>query len=185
MKKTNLSATLTGSSLRENYIFLLILDAVNKLILESIEDDGDDYGETNEEENERYFKHVPVATEGVEDDAAGEEEEEDEADEDEEDYVSTAPLYRLQGYKMGFGEFALLTQKLPHGLQGFTARYELINGELYVKTCPSAFHERAAEAFKTNLIRWQTDATDPTEDGDTLQGGGSAGKPPAISRTSY
>jgi hypothetical protein len=185
VKQTNLPVTLTRSSLRKNYIFLPILNAVNELILESIEDDDEDYEETEEEENERYFSNVPGATEGVEDDGAGEEEEEDEEDEDEDDYVSTAPLYRLEGHKMGFREFALLTDKLPHGVQGFITRYELINGELYVKTCPSAPHERAAEAFRTNLMRWQTDPADPTEDGDTLQGEGSAGKPPALFRTSY
>jgi hypothetical protein len=176
VKQTNLPATLTPSCLLKNYIFLPIFNAVNELISESIEDGDEDYEETEEEENERYFRNVPgaTATEGVDDDGAGEEEEEDE--EDEEDYVSTAPLYRLQGYKMGLREFALLTEKLPHGVQGFITRYELINGELYVKTCPSAPHERAAEAFRTNLMRWQTDPNDPTEDGDTLQGEGSAGK---------
>jgi hypothetical protein len=30
-------------------------------------------------------------------------------------------------------------------------------------------------------MRWQTDPADPTEDGDTLQGEGSAGKPPHFS----
>lgn len=162
-----------------------ILDAVKDLILESIEDDDEDREETEEGENEKYFSKVPGATEGVEDDGAEEEKEEDEGDGDEEYYASTAPLYRLQGYKMGLREFALLTAKLPHGDQGCITRYELIEGELYVKTCPSAPHERAAEAFRTNLMRWQTDPTDPTEDGDTLQGEGSAGKPLALFRTSY
>src|SRR5271170_1623815 len=95
VKQTNLPATLTRSPLRKNYIFLPILDAVNELILESIEDDDEDHEET-EEENERYFSNIPIATEGVEDDGAGEEEEEDEEDEDEEDYVCTIQAPRIQ-----------------------------------------------------------------------------------------
>jgi hypothetical protein len=83
---------------------------------------------------------------------------------------------------MSYPEFGLLTERLPRVVDGFTVKYELADSELYVRTRPSAPHERPAEAVKTAVLEWQRDPNNPGQPGNTLDSEGGAGKPPSFSQ---
>jgi hypothetical protein len=186
-----LPASLTRTSICKNYILLPVLDAVNDLIAKSIADGEEEQEETEGEENDHYFSDIPGTTENdeeaeeVEDDQEQEQEDSsDDSDEDEEQNPR-APQYCLLGYTMGCPEFALLTDKLTHAVEGYLVRYELFDGHLFAKTCPSAPYERAVSALIVDIMRWQIDPNNPGRRGDTLMADGSTGKPPVLFRTSY
>jgi len=187
--EANVPVTLTQSSIRKNYIFLPLLDAVKDLIAKSMADE--DAEETPEllDQEKRYFETVPVAEEIHE----GREEEEEELSEDEEDEEDDGNNeededffhvreYRLAGYRMHYKEFELLTERLPRVVDGFGVKYELINSELHLRTRPSAPHERAAEAVKDALLEWQRDPNNPGQPGNTLDSEGGTSKPPSFSQ---
>jgi hypothetical protein len=185
----NLLVALTLPSVRTNDVFLPLLDAVNHLISKSIADYNESQEEeTEEEENARYFYGIAGtgADEGDEDEDEDEAEDdgedgEDEHDDDKEEPIS--PKYRLGGYSMGYQEFCLLTERLPRVVVGYIVKYELFDGYLFVRTCPSEPHERTAKAVSREVIDWQRDPNCPGRQGDTLSSIGGAGKPPVLFRT--
>ena len=185
----NVPVTLTRSSIRKNYIFLPLFDAVKDLIAESMADE--DAEETPEllDQEERYFETVPVAEEideGREEEeeelSEDEEDEEDDGDNEEDDNFFRVREYRLAGYRMHYKEFELLTERLPRVVDGFGVKYELINSELHLRTRPSAPHERAAEAVKDAVLEWQRDPNNPGQPGNTLDSEGGTSKPPSFSQ---
>jgi hypothetical protein len=184
--QANLPGTLTRSSIHKNGVFLPLVDALRDLIADSIADQNGQESLESETREERYFQHFPVAQE-IDEGREEEEEQELSDDDDDEDYDEddeffNAHEYRLAGYRMNYYEFALLTERLPRVVDGFTVKYELVNSELYVKTHLSAPHERAAEAVKNAILEWQRDPTNPSQPGNTLDSEGGAGKPPSFSQ---
>jgi hypothetical protein len=162
-----LLVTLSRTSMRKHSVFLPFLDVVKRVISEAIQD-GEDHDEDSDEVDE--------------DDAAkewtdeGEEVEAESEDDKINDYIRR-PEYKVDGYKMGVKEFEILTERLPRSVNGFAIRYELFDSELFIRTRPSAPHERAAHAVEFLLMEWQRDPADATVRGNTLVAEGSAGKP--------
>jgi hypothetical protein len=171
-------------------VFLPLLGAVKDLISESVADEDKDGNPESEARVERFFQYIPVAQEIGEGGDEGEEEEDDEEEEEEEDDEEEDPddeffhprQFRLAGYRMNQFTFEFLTERLPSAVDGYTVNYELINSELYVRTRPSGPHERAAQSVIKAFLEWQRDPNNPGAAGDTLDGEGSAGKPPYISQ---
>jgi hypothetical protein len=164
-------------------VFLPLLDSVKTLISETIAE-ADDQEDSESCENDLHFSNVP----GVMPDDEGTEisEEEHSADEDdgEENETPDAPPFGLDAYTMGFNVFVRLTERLPSAVDGFVVKYELFDGHLHVKTCPSQPHERAVYIVNVTMRDWQRDPNNPTTQGDTLDGCGGAGTPPVLFRTS-
>jgi hypothetical protein len=177
---------LTRSSIRKNYIFLPLFDAVKDLIAESMA--NEDAEETPEllDHEERYFEIAEEFDEGREEEEEGlgedEEDEEDDGDNEEDDNFFRVRQYRLAGYRMHYKEFELLTERLPRVVDGFGVKYELINSELHLRTRPSAPHERAAEAVKNAVSDWQRDPNNRGQPGNTLDSEGGTGKAPSFSQ---
>ena len=174
VKQADLLATLSRTSMPKHSVFLPLLDVVKHVISKAIQD-GEDGDEVDEDES---------AEEWTEE---GEEAEADSEDESEDDKINEyvrRPEYKVDGYKMGVKEFEMLTERLPRSVDGFAIRYELFDSELFVRTRPSAPHERVAHAVEFLLMEWQRDPADSTVRGNTLIAEGSAGKPVRF-RTSY
>jgi len=182
--EASVPVTLTRSSIRKNYIFLPIFNAVKDLVAESIADeDADETAEPLDPET------VPVAEQSDE----GWEKEEEELSEDEEDkkddgdnkendHFFRVREHRLAGYLMDYRGFERLTERLPRVVDAFAVKYELINSELYIRTRPSAPHERAAEAVRNAVLEWQRDPNNPGQPGNTLDSEGGTSKPPSFSQ---
>ena len=173
VKQADLLVTLSRTSIRKNSIFLPLLDVVKRVISEAIKD-----GEDGDEDSDEVDKD-----EAAKEWTGGEEVEEESENDNINDY-HRRPEYKVDGYKMGVKEFEILTEKLPRSVEGFGVRYELFNSELFVRTRPSAPHERAARAIDFLIMEWQRDPADATVRGNTLIAEGSAGKP-VLFQTSY
>jgi hypothetical protein len=182
VKQADLLVTLSRTSMCKHSVFLPFLDVVKHVISEAIQD-GEDGNEDSDEVDEDEAAEE-WTEEGEEVEAESENESENKSEDDKiNDYIRR-PEYKVDGYKMGVKEFTILTERLPRSVDGFAIRYELFDSELFVRTRPSAPHERAAHAVEFLLMKWQCDPADDTLRGNTLVAEGSAGKP-VLFQTSY
>jgi hypothetical protein len=165
MSQTNEPTQLTRTSVGKNHIVLPILASAKELIAARIADQEEANSEDNDEET--ILGDIPVATEEGEAEVEDDYDEEDDGDGyDEEDLeADTCHEYRLDGYRMTYPVFEILTERLPNGVNGYLVKYDFVDSQIYVRTHPSDTYERTSRALTVTIIRWQTDPNNPTAAG--------------------
>jgi hypothetical protein len=160
MIRANSPVALSRSILKRYAVFLTILDLVKSLAGEAIEESeapDDEAGDQVSAEDRLLRKLV-------------DEDETDEVSEGDEEDEELKPRYMLRGYTMGFQEFELLCEKLPDHLGNFLLKYDLYDGHLCVRVCPSRPHARINSLVDYIFIEWQRDPNNPSPIDYTLIG---------------
>ena len=112
----------------------------------STEDEGDDKERrTEDEEIDRWEESETDSDEEADSDSE---------DSDYDDGLDKRKDPRLlKGYIFGIEELFLLEEKLG-SWGGFLLKFDLLNGEVLVRTVPGLLHETTAQYFTFELIHW-------------------------------
>jgi hypothetical protein len=151
----NPRAVLSTREIRRNAVYLPFLDKIRDLLRMATRD--------------FHVKEEISAEEAAEEDAlfqALEEEADDGHSAEEED--DQEPKYMLQGYIVGPKEFEVLSERLPAIYGEFRVKYDMFDGRIAVRMCPSRPHARVTGLFEHTIIDWQRDPADPTPSGRSL-----------------